>query len=310
MRKGSTGQTFLALLFVVCGLVGVFGLSRFLEANRPAPPENYADADLALQGARLKGYALGFEGLLADWYWMKSLQYIGDKIVKNGEGINIDDMRRLNPRLLYPYLDNATDLDPQFMSVYEYGAMVLPAIDDAQAIKLLSKGIARNPNNWRLYHYLGFIHWRLKNYDEASAAYAAGAQIEAAPEWMRLMAAKTKTEGGSRQTARIMYQQTLDESRDAQTRKNAAFRLAELDSLDEREIIQKILDDFKTRNNRCASNWREILPLLRAEKLPSGENFRVDNTNGLIDPTGTPYILNRENCQVKLDVEKTKIPLH
>jgi hypothetical protein len=57
----------------------VFGLSRFVEANRPALPENYADEDLALQGARLKGYALGFEGLIADWYWMKSLQYIGDK---------------------------------------------------------------------------------------------------------------------------------------------------------------------------------------------------------------------------------------
>ena len=123
------------------------------------------------------------------------------------------------------------------------------------------------------------------------------------------MSAKTKTEGGSRETARVIYEQTLNDARDEQTKENAALRLLELDSLDEREIIQKILNDFKSKNNRCANDWREILPFLQTVKLAGSKDFRVDNSFNLIDPTGAPYILDKENCAIKLDEEKTKIPL-
>lgn len=300
-------ETLISAALIIVGFVAVFFLSGFLEKNRLALPAGYEDEDLALQGANLKGFALGSEGLLADWYWMKSLQYIGDKILKSGKGISIDNMRDLNPRLLYPYLDNATTLDAKFTSAYEYGAMVLPAIDDAQAIKLLEKGIAENPHNWRLYHYLGYIYWRLENYEKASETYAKGAKVPGAPSFMALMEAKTKTDGGSRATAREIYQRILDEAQDEQTRENAALRLSTLDSSDERELIQKVLDDFKSKHNRCADSWRETLPLLRNEKLPNGRDFRADNSLNLIDPSGTPYVLEKRNCVVELDAAKTKI---
>ena len=109
----------IALAVIVFGFTAVFGLSSFLEKNRVSLPESYEDEDLSLQGKRLKGYALGFEGLLADWYWMRSLQYIGDKVVNSkAEVLSIDNLRPLNPRLLYPLLDNATDLDPKFITAY------------------------------------------------------------------------------------------------------------------------------------------------------------------------------------------------
>jgi len=309
MKKGSTGQMFFALAVIVCGFAAVFGLSRFLEANRPALPVGFEDEDLALQGARLKGYALGFEGLIADWYWMKSLQYIGDKIVNTEKAIRIDDMRELNPRLLYPYLDHATALDPRFISVYEYGATVLPAIDNEQAVKLGEKGIKDNPNEWRLYHYLGFTYWRLKDYEKAADVYGLGSQIDGAPDFMRLMAAKMKSEGGSREIARAIYRQMFDEAGDSKLKESAALRLLELDSLDERDAIQTVLQEFQSRNNRCANNWREILLLLQTVKLPNAKNFRVNKSNELIDPTDTPYVLDRAVCTVKLDTAKTKIPL-
>jgi len=307
--KSNSAKTLISFAVIIFGLAATFFLSNHLEKTSPPPPASFADEDLALQGARLKGYALGFEGLIADWYWMKSLQYIGDKIVNTDKTIKIDDMSELNPRLLYPYLDNATALDPRFTSVYEYGATVLPAIDNEQAVKLGEKGIRDNPNQWRLYHYLGFTYWRLKDYEKAADVYGRGSQIAGAPDFMRLMAAKMKSEGGSREIARVIYRQMFDEAGDANLKENAALRLLELDSLDERDSIQKVLQEFQAKNNRCASNWREILPLLQTVKLPSGKNFRVNKSNELIDPTDAPYVLDRENCTVKLDSAKTKIPL-
>ncbi len=310
MNPNQSKQTILAIAVIILGFVAVFGLSSFLETNRPALPVGFEDEDVAVQGANLKGYALGFEGLIADWYWMKSLQYLGGKIVNSKENLSLDNLNSLNPRLLYPYLNNATDLDPKFISVYEYGATVLPAIDKEKAIALTQKGIAGNPDNWRLYHYLGYIHWQLKDYEKASEVYRQGSQISGAPNFMKSMSAKMKSEGGNRETARIIYRQMFDEAQDEQVKENANIRLLQLDSLDEREIIQKVLNDFKLKNNRCANNWREILPLMKTEKLSDGRDFRIDDSGNLVDPSNAPYILDKENCSVRLDLEKSKIPFN
>jgi len=302
-------QILFSIAALVLGFSAVFFLSGWLEKNRPALPEGYKDEDLALQGASLKDYTLGFEGLIADWYWMKSLQYVGDKVFNTEGDINIENLKPLNPRLLYPYLDNATTLDPKFMSVYEYGATVLPAIDKEQAIKLTRKGIDNNPDSWRLYHYLGFIYWRLENYEKAAEIYQQGSQIADAPDFMKLMAAKMQSEGSNRATAREIYRQMFAEAQDAQAKENAALRLLKLDSLDEMESVQRKLDDFKSKNNRCANDWSEVTPLLQTEKLPGGGDFRVDNSGGLVDPGGAPYVLDKGGCAIKLDESKTKIPL-
>ena len=309
MMSNSTKTIVAAAAVIIVGFAAVFGLSNFLEKAKPPVPENYADHDLALRGGRLKGFSFGLEGLIADWYWMQSLQYIGNKVVKTEGDINIENLTALNPRLLYPYLDTATDLDPHFMAVYSYGAVVLPAINAEQAVKIAEKGIRNNPQEWRLYHQLGYIYWRLGNYEKAAEVYAQGAKIEGAAPFMQLMAAKLKSEGGSRETAREMYRQMAAGSEDKQVRENAELRLLELDSLDERDAIRAALKNFKERQNRCANNFQEILSQLLNIKLPGGKDFRVDNQKNLVDPTGAPYVLDKQTCDVQLDREKTKLPL-
>lgn len=313
MKAGISKQNIIVAVVIFLGFAGVFMTSRFVENNRPPLPENYADEDLALQGARLKGFAFGLEGLVADWYWMQALQYIGGKVVKDkneNTNFNLENLKPLNPRLLYPLLDNAATLDPRFAAVYDYGAVVLPAIDAAQAVKLTEKGIENNAGEWRLYSQLGYIYWRLNDYEKAAAAYSNGAKLSGAPPFMKIMATKMTTAGASRETARAIYEEMLlADSADRQTRDNAALQLAALDSLDEREAIGAALAVFREKNSRCANDWREILPLLRTIKLPRNKNFLLDAANNLVDPSGAPYLLDRETCAAKLDLEKTKIPL-
>ncbi len=308
MNKNSK-QMVVSIAAILIGFGLIFVLSNFVEKNRPALPEGFVDKDLALQGARLKGYSLGFEGLLADWYWMQSLQYIGDKVLKSEGKINLENLKPLNPRLLYPYLDNATDLDPHFLTVYSYGAVVLPAIDAEQAIKIAEKGIANNPDKWRLYQHLGYIYWRIGKFDKAAEVYSEGGKISGAPPFFKLMAARMKTEGGSRETSRAMYQQMLDDAQDSQTKEAARVRLMQLDFLDERDAIRTVLLSFKEKNNRCPNNWNEILPLLKSVTLPNGKDFRIDRSNNLVDPSDAPYLIDKENCDVKPDAAKTKLPL-
>ena len=304
-----SANTWMPAAIIIVGFAAVFGLTRFVERQRPPLPAGYQDADLALQGARLKGFAFGAEGLLADWYWMNSLQYIGGKISSVGlTNLNLDDMTALNPRLLYPYLNTATDLDPNFMAPYSYGATILPAIDPSQAIALTEKGIANNPDQWRLYQYLGYIHWRLKDYEKAAEVYRQGSLVPSAPDFFELMAAKMKTEGGSRDVAREIYQQVVRESQDEASRKSAALRLQQLDSLDDRDLINPALRAFRERNGRCAAKWQEIIPLLSNAKLPHGRELRIDQSNNIVDPSGIPYRLVGSLCEAHIDWPTSKIP--
>ena len=303
-------QLIISIAAIIFGFGLIFVLTNFVEKSRPPLPENYEDEDLVLKGSRIKDFSLGFNGLIADWYWMQSLQYTGNKIADSkDERLNLEDLRSLNLRLLYPLLDNATDLDPKFIAAYSYGAVVLPAIDQTQAVKIIKKGIADNPNEWRLYQHLGYIYWRLNDYEKASEVYADGAKIPGAPAFMQLMVAQMRTQAGSRETARAMYRQMFDEAQDNQTKEIANLRLLELDSLDERDAIRSALTNFKAKNNRCASNWSEILPLLKTVKLPNNKDFRLDKSNNLVDPSDAPYVLDKENCDVKLDVDRSKVPI-
>jgi tetratricopeptide (TPR) repeat protein len=283
-------------------------LSDYLEEHRISVPESYGDEDLDLQGKRLKGYALGTEGLLADWYWMRSLQYVGNKIDRSTDDvINLDNLRPLNPRLLYPLLDNATDLDPKFITAYSYGATVLPAIDPDQAIKLTQKGIANNPNSWRLYQYLGYIYWRMQQYDNAADVYSRGSQIDGAPPFLKMMAGMMKTRGGSRDTARSIYLQLYESAQDQQTRDSVKLRMQWLDSLDERDLINSALSNFKEQHGRCASSFTEIDAGLAQLERSSGKDLHVNNSGQIVDPTGEPYELNNGACNVALG-PRSKLP--
>ncbi len=300
----------LPLALIVIGLACVTGLSDFIERVKPPLPDGYSVSNLTMNGSRLRGYALGFEGLLADWYWARSLQYVGDKITNSkSDTINIDDLRELDPRLLYPMLQNATDLDPHFIAAYSYGAIVMPAIDPDQAIEIANKGIANNPNAWRLYQHLGYIYWKLGQFENAADAYEHGSKIEGAPPFLRLMAGAMKTQGGSRETARQIFTQMLADSQDEQTTITAQRRLQSLDAMDEIEAVNEALAKFHERNGRCASRLSEIFPDLKKVILPNGNGLHTDINGSLVDPTGAPYLVDAQKCSIGVDPAKTEIPV-
>lgn len=302
-------ESIISALILAIGLAAVFGLSRYLDASRISLPDSYSDSDLDLQAKKLNGFALGAEGLLADWYWMRSLQYLGGKVSSRGmESVNLEDMTSLNPRLLYPLLDNATTLDPKLMAAYSFGAVVLPAIDPDQAIVLTEKGIKDNPDQWRLLQYLGYIHWRMKNYELAADAYERGSRISGAPPFFKLMAAKMRSDGGSRDTARVIYQQAIDQAIDRQSKTTAELKLKQLDALDELDVINKVLANHQTRTGRCVSNWNDIFPALLAASSNSKIELRADRARNPVDPAGVPYRLDRDKCRADVDFAASPIP--
>lgn len=292
-----------ALIVVLVAGLGVAAfLSRWLDAHRTDHAKQFAESQLYLSGPAAKRLTLAFNGLAADWYWMRSLQYVGRKIVDHQDTHNnqfvLSDLSSLDLRLLSSLLDVATTLDPQFIPVYEYGAVILPEVNPDQAIALLNKGIAANPSSWRLHQHLGYIYWQRGEYARASETYAAGAQLPGAPAWMTAMSARLKADAGSRPAAREMYQRLYETSDDKTVKEMVVAHLMRLDSLDERELITRALDEFRLRFGRCPTSWRELAPVFRGARL------RVDPADGTpVDPSGAAYRLTNSGCGVDLGEE-------
>ena len=303
MINGSTDRkkTLTLGLVVLVGMVCAALLVRWIDTLRPAPDLKLVDESLYLDGKTARRMSLGFNGLAADWYWMRSLQYVGRKIMNYPEDAQLDELKQLNLTLLAPLLDTATTLDPQFLDPYEYAAIVLPAIDVQEAIRITQKGIDANPNAWRLYQHLGYIYWQQRNYQAASETYGRGAQIPGAPAWMEAMKAKMAADGGSRATAREIYTRMYEQSSEDQVKDMAHKRLLQLDSLDQRDALRKILTAYQSRAGKCPNSWKEIEPVLRAVRIP------VDASGAPLDPAGIPYVLRAGTCEVDLD-PKSEIP--
>src|SRR6266496_5114363 len=197
-----SNQSHVVLIAVVlAGMVAAVLLSKWIDAHRPSVSTELEQERLYVTGNAAHRMSLGFKGMVADWYWMRSLQYVGGKILSVPQDVQLDDLGQLNLKLLAPLLDTATTLDPRFMEPYDYAAVVLPDVDLQQAIRITKKGIAANPSAWRLYQHLGFIYWQQKDFEAAGEAYAQGAKLPGAPLWMEAMKARMAVEGGSRQLA-------------------------------------------------------------------------------------------------------------
>jgi Flp pilus assembly protein TadD len=302
LSSGRTSPTILLVVAILLGMLSTVLLARWMDARHQQADPALEEEQLYVNANAVRRMSLGFNGLTADWYWMRSLQYVGRKILNGPPNVTLDNLGQLKLRLLAPMLDTATTLDPEFMDAYEYAAIVLPAIDVQEAIRITRKGIDANPTAWRLYHQLGYIYWQERDFSAAGDVYGSGASIPGAPAWMQAMKARMAAEGGSRSTAREIYTHMYEQSEDDKVRDMARLRLMQLNSFDEQDAIRKILVAYKTRTGHCAQSWREITPMLHAIRMA------VDASGAPLDPARTPYILLSNECDVELD-QHSEVPM-
>ncbi|HEX8474931.1 MAG TPA: hypothetical protein VF666_12950 [Pyrinomonadaceae bacterium] len=290
----------LLVLLILSGLSSAAALTRWHEARRPVQQNILNNDELYVSPQTARRMSLGFNGLIADWYWMRALQYVGRKAIAHGSALQLDDLSPLALSQLAPLLDHTTTLDPHFMAAYEYGAVVLPSVDIDAAISLINKGIRENPRAWRLRHHLGYIYWQRGRFREAATAYEEGARVEGAPAWMRVMSAQMEVNGGSREMARNIYRRMYSEADDEQVKRLALKRLLQVDSLDERDLIRSVLEVQRAKVGRCPRQWREASALLRDATLPNGVRLKLDANSAPLDPTGVAYVLSPDGCDVQL----------
>src|SRR5258708_17336565 len=212
---------FAALILVASGAGSGLLLERVDESRAHA---TLNEAVYISSPKLLKRLSLGYEGLLADVYWTRAVQYYGGKHHTGGGRYE----------LLWPLLNITTQLDPHLVPAYEAGATFLLAKPPngagtpEKAIELVEFGIRNNPNDWHLYYDLGYIYYDLKDYRGASDAFARGSRVPNAHPFLRILAAQMAEHGGEPETARLLWSATYETTHDDHIKANAAAHLRAL----------------------------------------------------------------------------------
>lgn len=223
----------------------------------------------------VKRMSLGYTGLLADIYWTRVVQYFG----------GLHHERSTQYKLLGPLLDITTTLDPKLVVAYEFGSIFLAqqppegAGDPDAAVRLVERGIKKNPDQWRLYYHLGFIQYiEKKDYKAAADAFARGSQVPGAHPWMKIMAATMAQHGGDVQTARFLWTKIYESTDDQMIKANAIKRLRALKVDEDVAYLQDLLRNYRERTGRFPASWNEMVAGGYVRGVP-------------VDPLGHPYRL-------------------
>ncbi|HEY6308454.1 MAG TPA: hypothetical protein VI488_18575 [Candidatus Angelobacter sp.] len=239
----------------------------------------------------LKRMSLGYSGLLADIYWTRAVQYFGHKL-----------RRSKRFQLIDPLLQITTDLDPHMIPAYQTGSLFLcqkPPYGAGQpdkAVALLEKGIRENPEYWRLYFTLGFVHYLdRRDYPAAEQAFQKGSEVPGAMPWMKVMAARMAERASNPEMAIALWQGVYEITKDDSLRDTALKHIASLQADALTEELEHRVQSYRKQTGALPARWLDMVHagFLRGIPVdPSGAAFKLmpDGTVQVEDPTQFPFL--------------------
>ena len=169
--------------------------------------------------------SLGFEQVVADWYWVRGLQYFTDPLQAFNRYKNLGDI-----------LNVVVGVDPDFQYAYKFAGLAIPYdtgrlrwANTEHAIDLLQRGVHRFPGNWELQFNLGFSLLNFRK-DTAGAAehFAAAARIPGSPPYLKVFAARLFAASGDVERALVFAETMLRTTTDPTERKQIEKRIEAL----------------------------------------------------------------------------------
>jgi hypothetical protein len=231
-------------------------------------------------GGQVKTMAPGFENLLADLYWLRTVQYFG------GQRVYAKDKKF---ELLEPLIEITTTLDPRLEIAYRYGAIFLSepvpvgAGRPSEGVAFLERGMKNLPRSWRLRQDLGFYtHIFLHDSVRAAQILHEAMQVPGAPYWLETLGASLLEKGGDRPSARRMWQQMYDQAEPGAIKANAYENLRVLAALDRVDELQEGVAESQRRSGRRPRSLAEVVADRKPPVDPAGVPFVYDPETGVV----------------------------
>ena len=282
LRSSPSWRLVFALLFVCLLTVSTY-LHIDLDRRDVVQFSSREQLVLLPKGEFLKPIVLGHTQLAADLVWLEFVQVLGS-----------DNVREQDYEWMRHALDVVTTLDPQFVQAYDLGGVVLAELGKhvEWSNALLEKGMAANPQAWRLPFLLGFnSFFHLHDYGRAATYLSRAARLPGSPAYVPELAARLYVQANTPEIALRFLETMQRDTRDPAVL--AALDRRRREVLIERDIslIEKSVADHGSAYGSPPVSLQQLVErgFLRSLPVePFGGSYQFDPRSGLVVSTTHP----------------------
>lgn len=234
-------------------------------------------------GKYLKFAAFGYSSLLADLIYIWSVQYYSDYSVSDR----------------FKYLDHIfsviAELDHRYLDPYQIGALIAlyEAEDFDLALKILDRGLAKNPEEWIFPFQAGHLAQMVKkDYELARKYYEKTMQIEGAPPIAKRLYANASFKLSDYKMAWRTWLQVYETAKEQRIKKIAFNHLYRVKAAIDIQAIQEGIEKFRERHGRNPEDLSRLVKMGLLESLSKdfdGKDYLYDSESGEVKPPTIPW---------------------
>lgn len=224
--------------------------------------------------------SLGFDSLLADFYWLRAVQVVG--------------AARSNPArhaaLLQRLAEVVVALDPWVDHPYRFAALWLS--DDPETVqaanRILERGIAYHPTDWRNRFYLSFNHFfHLGDAEAAAIELERALGLPGAPVYFGRLVIRLRSEGGDLDAAATYLEQMFATASDDWHRIEYERALVEIETERRARRLDVARERYREQNGFDIQRvedlaWGPHAVLWELPGEPNGAGWTIDETSNEI----------------------------
>jgi len=200
---------------------------------------------------RARALALGFEPVVADYYWIQAVQMAGGR----------EDPSRTHGVFLGDLIEVVTTLDPWVDHPYRFAALWLTSSpeDVRHANELLRKGIAYHPREWRNRFYLGYnLFFHLEENDRAADVLETAVHLDGAPDYLGALVTRLRASSDGLETALVFLQSLIRNAPDESARDEYQRAFEEIETERRARLLDRARIVFWDRHGRDIRTPKEL----------------------------------------------------
>ena len=246
-------------------LIAAFAVTLGAHHRLPDTVRSQIGDDYVPRPEFAKAMSLGFDALLADYYWVQAVLLSGGSLDPQSESTHLGRL-----------VDVVTTLDPWVDHPYRFAAVWLDgSLEDVQhANMLLRRSFAYHPDDWRNRFYLGFnLFYYLDDNPAAADVLEQASSLPGAPRYLPRLAARLRSESGDLAAAGLFLEELVQTSEDPAARAGYQAALDEVQIEWRARSLDRARESYKARHGEDIESVEQLVtgsqPIL--ERLPSPE---------------------------------------
>lgn len=256
-----------SLLGTILYLFSLYVILALLQTKIDNTRSEYSiveDMKYLPSGQFLKGAALAYDELLADFLWIKALIYFGERYQNDK-----------TYKWLYHLLDIIATLDPYFQYTYEFGGVALSYWTDNidLSIKHLKRGMINVPvtheRYWTLPFYLGFNYMFYKKDFAAAARYLEEAtKYPKHPRYLPKLVSRLYVNAKDPNIAIKFLKEIYKTTKDTKAKKDLEERIKEVIVERDIQILEQARDLYKKKTGLYPTRLEDLVTNGFLKKIP------------------------------------------